>query len=45
MEAGKQRRAGDIAREATSDKVKAIQAQARQLKELLAEPAAGEPPA
>ena len=37
LEAGKQRLAGDTAREATSDEVKAIQAQARQLKELLAE--------
>jgi len=31
------RLAGDTAREATSDEVKAIQAQARQLKEVLAE--------
>jgi transposase len=37
LEAGKKRLAGDIAREATSDEVKEIQAQARQLKELLAE--------
>jgi transposase len=37
LEAGKKRLAGDTAREATSDEVKAIQAQARQLKELLAE--------
>jgi transposase len=37
LEAGKERLAGDTAREATSDEVKAIQAQARQLKELLAE--------
>ena len=37
LEAGKKRLAGDSAREATSDEVKAIQAQARQLKELLAE--------
>jgi transposase len=37
LEAGKKRLAGDTAREATSDEVKAIQAQARQLKELLTE--------
>ncbi len=37
LEAGKKRLAGDTAREATSDEVKAIQAQARQLKEVLAE--------
>jgi len=37
LEAGKKRLAGDTAREATSDEVKAIQLQARQLKELLAE--------
>jgi transposase len=37
LEAGKKRLAGDTAREATSDEVKAVQAQARQLKELLAE--------
>ena len=37
LEAGKKRLAGDTAREAISDEVKAIQAQARQLKELLAE--------
>src|ERR1700732_112385 len=37
LEAGKKRLAGDTAREATSDEVRAIQAQARQLKELLAE--------
>jgi transposase len=37
LEAGKKQLAGDTAREATSDEVKAIQAQARQLKELLAE--------
>ena len=37
LEAGKKRLAGDTAREATSDEVKAIQAQARQLKELVAE--------
>ena len=36
-EAGKKRLAGDTAREATSDEIKAIQAQARQLKELVAE--------
>jgi transposase len=37
LEAGKKRLAGDTAREATSDEVKEIQAQARQLKELVAE--------
>jgi transposase len=37
LAAGKKRLAGDTAREATSDEVKEIQAQARQLKELLAE--------
>ena len=37
LEAGKKRLAGDTAREATGDEVKEIQAQARQLKELLAE--------
>jgi transposase len=37
LEAGKKRLAGDTAREATSDEVKAIQAQAGQLKELVAE--------
>jgi transposase len=37
LEAGKKRLAGDTAHEATSDEVKAIHAQARQLKELLAE--------
>jgi transposase len=37
LEAGKKRLAGDTAREATSDEVKEIEAQARQLKELLAE--------
>src|ERR1700693_5665702 len=37
LEAGKKRLAGDTAREATSDEVKEIRAQARQLKELLAE--------
>jgi transposase len=36
-EAGKKRLAGDTTRESTSDEVKEIQAQARQLKELLAE--------
>jgi transposase len=34
---GKKRLAGDTAREATGDEVKEIQAQARQLKELVAE--------
>ena len=37
MEAGKQRLAGDTKREATSDEVKELRAQAVQLKELLAE--------
>jgi transposase len=37
LEAGKKRLAGDTAREATSDEVKEIQTQARQLKELLDE--------
>jgi transposase len=37
LEAGKKRLAGDTAREATGDEVKEIQAQARQLKELVAE--------
>jgi transposase len=37
LEAGKKRLAGDTAREATSDEVKEIQAQAHQLKELVAE--------
>src|ERR1700746_2274253 len=37
LEAGKKRLAGDTAREATSDEVKEIHAQARQLKELVAE--------
>src|ERR1700722_17862309 len=37
LEAGKKRLAGDTAREATSDEVKEVQAQARQLKELVAE--------
>jgi transposase len=37
LEAGKKRLAGDTAREATSDEVKEIQGQARQLKELVAE--------
>ena len=37
LEAGKKRLAGDTARAATSDEVKEIQAQARQLKELVAE--------
>jgi transposase len=37
LEAGKKRLAGDTAREATSDEVKEIQAEARQLKELVAE--------
>ena len=37
LEAGKKRLAGDTARAATGDEVKEIQAQARQLKELVAE--------
>ena len=37
LEAGKKRLAGDTAREATSDEVKEIQAQTRQLKELMIE--------
>src|ERR1700719_2072233 len=37
LETGKKRLAGDTAREATSDEVKEIQAQARQLKELVDE--------
>ena len=37
LEAGKKRLAGDTAREATSDEVKALRADARQLKEALAE--------
>jgi transposase-like protein len=37
LEAGKKRLAGDTVREATSDEVKTLRAQARQLKEALAE--------
>ena len=37
LEAGKRRLAGDTAREATSDEVKTFRAEARQLKEALAE--------
>ena len=37
LEAGKKRLAGDTAREATSDDVKGLRAEAHQLKELLAE--------
>lgn len=37
LEAGKKRLAGDTAREATSDEVKALRAETHQLKELLAE--------
>jgi transposase len=37
LESGKRRLAGDIAREGTSDEVKALRAEARQLKEALAE--------
>ena len=37
LEAGKKRLAGDTAREASSDEVKMLRAEARQLKEALAE--------
>ena len=37
LEAGKKQLAGDTAREATSDEVKELKAEARQLKETLAE--------
>src|SRR6478735_2988995 len=37
LEAGKKRLAGDAAREATSDEVKTLRTEARQLKEALAE--------
>jgi transposase len=37
LEAGKKRLAGDTAREATSDEIKTLRAEARQLKEALAE--------
>src|SRR6187551_44355 len=37
LEAGKKRLAGDTAREATSDEVKTLRSEARQLKETLAE--------
>lgn len=37
LEAGKKRLTGDVAREATSDEVKGLRAEARQLKEALAE--------
>ena len=37
LEAGKKRLAGDTAREATSDEVKGLRAEAHQLKELMAE--------
>lgn len=37
LEAGKKRLAGDTAREATSDEVKTLRTEARQLKEALAE--------
>jgi transposase len=37
LEAGKRRLAGDAAREATSEEVKSLRAEARQLKEALAE--------
>ena len=37
LEAGKKRLAGDTAREATSEEVKALRAEVRQLKEMLAE--------
>ena len=45
LEAGKKRLAGDTAREATSDEVKTLRAEARQLKEALAEVTPREPPA
>ena len=45
LEAGKKRLAGDTAREATSDEVKQLRAEARQLKETLAEADPREPPA
>ena len=45
LEAGKKRLAGDTAREATSDEVKTLRAEARQLKEALAEVDPREPPA
>jgi transposase len=41
LEAGKKRLAGDTAREATSDEVKELKAEARQLKETHAFPVAG----
>jgi transposase len=41
LEAGKRRLAGDTAREATSDEVKTLRAEARQLKEALAEATLG----
>jgi transposase len=37
LDAGKKRLAGDTAREATSDEVKTLRTEARQLKEALAE--------
>jgi len=37
LEAGKKRLAGDTAREATSDEVKTLRSESRQLKEMLAE--------
>ena len=37
LEAGKKRLAGDTAREATSDEVKGLRSESRQLKEILAE--------
>ena len=37
LEAGKKRLAGDTAREASSDEVKSLKAESRQLKEMLAE--------
>ena len=45
LEAGKKRLAGDTAREATSDEVKDLRAEARQLKETLAEVLTVRPPA
>src|SRR6186997_914097 len=45
LEAGKKRLAGDTAREATSDEVKTLRSEARQLKEALAELAIERPAA
>ena len=45
LEAGKRRLAGDTARAATSDEVKDLRSEAATLKEVVAEPGAGNPPA